>query len=216
VHRSGFPIALHTVPFRLARSNRDLGQLWERSVLADLGGVESRVLSPADALLHVCGHAAFAPSRGSLVWACDAWWIIQSAPDLRWDVLLDEARRRSLALPLGVMLRYLAGALQAPIPAALLAQLGTIPADTLDREAAVHGAAAAGLSAAARALRATPSWPARAQVLRWLVLPSPRVLREAGEPRDGQTLPIYYLARLSGVARRAVAGALRGRNTTTR
>ena len=90
-----------------------------------MADVPSRILSPADNLLHVCVHAFYCESRQSLRWVCDSWFIIDRYPNLEWDILLDSAQRSDLALPLSITLGYLAGDLNASIPATFLDRLYT-------------------------------------------------------------------------------------------
>jgi Uncharacterised nucleotidyltransferase len=196
-HRSGLPVALHGRLFRPAYANADLSGMWARSVSESLDGVAARVLSPADSLLHVCGHAAFRPSRGLLLWVCDAWQIIRAHPELDWAILLEGAADRHLSLPLYVTLRYLATGLNAAIPEAVLDRLAAAAdADALGREGALHGALTAPNGGVQDLLPRIGGWRARALLLRWLLLPSPWYMRSAYNPRHPRLMPLYYLARL--------------------
>jgi hypothetical protein len=208
VHRSGFPVCLHSRPFQPRRSGERPQGLWARSRLVPLGGGEARVLSPSDTLLHALGHAAHSPSRLSLVWVADAWWIIRRDAGLDWELLVREAMLRRLTLPLAVMLTYLADELAVPVPAAVLATLAAAATDTLDREVAVQGASAGGTASAVRLLRDAPDWPTRGRIAWWLLAPTPRYLREVGTLREQERVLPYYLARLWAAGRRAAAGRL--------
>ena len=123
MHASGVPLTLHSRLFQLPAYTPPLPEIWSRSHNLLIAGVPIRTLSPVDSLLYVCGHASYSSSRHSLRWVSDAWFIIDRYPDLVWDLLLNCARRSWLTLPLSVMLRYLAEALDAPIPATVMAGL---------------------------------------------------------------------------------------------
>jgi Uncharacterised nucleotidyltransferase len=195
-HRSGLPVALHSRLFRPAYANGNLSAMWARSRSQPLDGVAARVLSPADSLLHVCGHAAFRPSRRLLLWVCDAWQIIRAHPELDWAILLEGAAERRLSLPLYVTLRYLATELDAPIPGTVLDRLAAAAdADALGREGALHWALTAPNGGVSDLLPRIGGWRARALLLQWLLLPSPRYLRSAYSPRHPRLMPLYYLAR---------------------
>ena len=126
-HASGLPLQLHSRLFQLPCYTPSFAELWSRSQNLLLAGVSVRTLSPADSLLYVCGHASYSGNRHSLRWASDAWFIIDRYPDLDWDLLLNYARRSRLTLSLSVMLRYLAEALDASIPPAVMADLLASP-----------------------------------------------------------------------------------------
>ena len=128
VHRSGLPLELHSRLFRTPFYNEPLADIWTRSQQQMIADVPARTLSPADNLLHVCVHAFYYESRQSLRWVCDSWFIIDRYPNLEWGMLLDSARRGDLALPLSIILGYLAQELNAAIPAAFLDRLYTAAA----------------------------------------------------------------------------------------
>ncbi len=119
-HASRLPLQLHSRLFQLPYYTAPLAEIWSRSQDLLIAGAPVRILSPEDSLLYVCGHASYSSSRHSLRWVSDAWFIIDRYPDLDWDLLFDCARRSRLDLPLSVMLRYLAEALDARIPSTRL------------------------------------------------------------------------------------------------
>lgn len=204
-HSSGLPVALHSRLFRPAYANGNLAAMWARGRSQAFDGVAARVLSPADSLLHVCGHAAFWPSRALLLWVCDAWQIVDKHPNLDWTILLDEASRRHLALPLYVALRYLATELDAPIPPTVLGRLAAeADADALGREGALHGALAAPNVGVGALLPRVGDWRARGLLLKWLLLPSPAYLRSAYDVRHVGVLPACYLYRAVQYGHRAL------------
>ena len=116
--------------------------IWARSRPHTIAGAATRILSPADNVLHVCGHAAGVRARANLRWASDAWHIIDRHRDLDWQGFLDCAESSGLALPLYVMMRYLAEDLDAPVPSHVVAALAeaTGRGGGREREAALLGA----------------------------------------------------------------------------
>jgi len=123
VHKSGLPLELHSRLFRSPLYNEISADLWTRSQEQAIADVPAHILSPADNLLHVCVHAFYSEIRQSLRWVCDSWFIIDRYPNLEWDILLDSVRRSDLALPVSIILGYLAQELDAAIPTTFLDRL---------------------------------------------------------------------------------------------
>ena len=122
-HESGLPLELHRRLCGISSYTESFSQLWARSQIQIIGGIETRVLSPADSLLNVCGQAFSLGKRNSICWACDAWLIINHHPTLDWDLVLNCAQRYHVQLPLSVALGYLSEQLKSPIPKLLLDRL---------------------------------------------------------------------------------------------
>jgi hypothetical protein len=169
-HASGLTVALHDAPFRVPYYRLPFDDVWGRGRVGMVAGVPARVPSPADQLVHVCGHASCAPSRVSLQWACDAWGVIERA-DVDWDLVLDVAARARLAVPLSVMLDYIAGALDAPIPATVLRALARVASDRDAEEidAALLGVVLGPRSQLRRAFALAPDWRTRVRLGRMIV-----------------------------------------------
>ncbi len=205
-HASGLPLEFHARLFRLPFHRAPLGDMRARSHGCVLTGVPARLLSPADNLLHVCGQAICCRNRESLQWVCDAWHIVTRHPDLNWEVFLDGAARSRLALPLSVLVAYLARKIDAPIPPSTVERLdvAAAQADAIEREAALLAARTGTRGTFRTLLRNTADWRARAVILKWMLLPSPRYLFSTGQLRSSWLLPIHYLWRpLRYLARRA-------------
>jgi Uncharacterised nucleotidyltransferase len=196
-HHSGLPLVLHRQLFHIPLYNAVMPDLWARSQTQIIAEVPARILSPADQLLHVCGHAASCASRESLRWVCDAWFLIERHPRLDWDVLFACAVRSHLALPLSVMLCYLAEGLQAPIPVAFLERLcrEASQADTIERQLALRGARVGSRGRFKNLLRMTGDQRTRFFVLRWILFPSPSYLCQLQQTYSPCRLPFYYVSR---------------------
>ena len=201
LHDSGLPIELHTDLFEHPFYRCGAAAMLGRRQTTDIAGIPVHVLSPSAALLHVCGHASNSRNRSSLRWVTDAWSIAAKCADLDWDAFLWDTTRAKLALPLHVMLEYLAAQLGAPIPRPVL--------ESLARDAARAGprareAALFGVHETHRRLReATHDWRSRALLLRWWLFPSPSCLRWAYGVRSRSEVFLLYLERIvRHVARR--------------
>ncbi len=196
-HGTGMPLELHSRLFHIPYYQPPMDEIWARSQPGTIAGAATRIISPADNLLHVCGHAAGARARANLRWASDAWHIIVRHRDLDWQGLLSCAASSGLALPLYVMMRYLAEDLDAPVPAHVVAALAETAGrgGRREREAALLGALT-GLTATAQALfREAGGWRTRARLIRFLLLPSPACLGWSYRIPHWGLLPFFYLYR---------------------
>lgn len=194
LHDSELPIELHTDlfghPFYRCGEVHMLG----RRQTADIDGIPVHVLSPSAALLHVCGHASYSRNRSGLRWATDAWSIVAKRADLDWDAFLWDTARAQLALPLYVMLDYLAVELGARIPRSVLESLArdAAGARSRPREAALYGAH----ESYRRLRKATHEWRSRALLLQWWLLPSRSCLRWTYGVRSRSGVLLLYLERV--------------------
>jgi hypothetical protein len=112
-HRSGVSLELHrrlllpyyTVPLDAFRA---------RSETMPVAGVEVRVLSASDSLLHACAHGM--GTVAILRWVPDAWFILKKQPFFDWPRFTGTVVSSRLALPLSVALWYLAEQMHLPVP----------------------------------------------------------------------------------------------------
>jgi hypothetical protein len=141
--------------------------------------------------------AATAGSHEPLVWASDAWHLVTRHPDLEWESLLDCATRNRLALPLWLILGYLAEALDAPIPPAIVDRLRTAAcrADPLQAEALLSSALLGTPELLTRLVRMSGGWRPRALCVKWIFFPSPGYVRATFEVAHSWLLPLYYVYR---------------------
>ena len=194
-HETGLPLELRARLFQPGFGDPSADGLEARSRSQTIAGMPARILSPADNLLHICGRAVNTRARANLRWACDAWSIIDRHRDLDWQVLVDGAVECDLALPLFVQLRYLAKALDSPVPDEVSA--GLAGAVQRNPEAGLEGVlsgALTGLRAAVGALAET-NGGARLRIARFLVAPSPACMVRTWRIRHRALLPLYYLYR---------------------
>ena len=196
-HASGLPVEIRWDLFACPYYQAPLEDMWTRSLTREIAGVSVSLLAPADMLVTVFGRALCSGGLTVLQWVCDAWYVLDRCTDLDWDVLADEIQRARLALPASVMLSYLAEDLGALVPSFVLRQLAddgsrtTVEGD----EAALFAARVGGRSSFRDLLRRSSSWRAKAVVLRWMLLPSPRYLRWTYPVHSAWLLPFRYLWR---------------------
>jgi hypothetical protein len=126
----------------------------------------------------------------------DAWFIIDRHRDLEWNELLDSIQRSHLALPMSVMLGYLAVNLQAPIPSGFLTRLSSAASrsDAMERQLALRGTRSDGQRSLRELFRKTTNWRERLFVVQWLLFPSPGYLSWVDQIHPW-LLPFHYLYR---------------------
>lgn len=112
--------------------NRDIDDsFWARRVPFTAEGRRLNTLAIEDHLLHVCVHGLRADrAESSFRWLADATWLIRKRGDsIRWDLLVEEARRRMLSYTVAKALSILAettgAAVPKEVPASLEAQVTT-------------------------------------------------------------------------------------------
>lgn len=166
-HASGQQLDLHWhILWHTCRDGDDDG-CWARSTPVVVHGVETRVLAPADQLLHACVLGGRWEPVPNLKWAADAMAVLASSAGVEWPVLLDEARTRRVAPVVAAALDWLARTLDAPVPTDVLEALRTSPSTSGERlqsrlESRPHGRAGALALLAlhqVRVARASGGWP---------------------------------------------------------
>jgi len=93
--------------------NINVGELWERSQVSTLAGVEARILDPEDLLLYLCLHAAYLDGFSSKLRSfCDISWTMRVFNEkLDWQRMVSKAEgwraQRSTWLALRISERLL-------------------------------------------------------------------------------------------------------------
>ncbi|MFL5801371.1 MAG: nucleotidyltransferase family protein [Roseiflexaceae bacterium] len=101
----------------------DTGALWERAIVHRLGGVETRLLSPEDTLLHLAIHRSRSALR--LRFLCDiAELLRRHGAALDWGYILGQARAAGARTALYYALALPTELLGAPLPPEILPRLG--------------------------------------------------------------------------------------------
>jgi putative nucleotidyltransferase-like protein len=103
----------------------DLEGMWERARRIDLSGVESRVLSPEDLILHLCLHASYSHKFRAGLRAC--WDILELVrhygPELDWDEVVRRAHEWRIGKYVYLTLRLVRELLEVDIPVTAIAAL---------------------------------------------------------------------------------------------
>jgi hypothetical protein len=101
---------------------------WYGAVSVRVQDVSTYALNPTDQLLHTCVHGAQVNSVPPFRWVADATTIIStSQPEIDWNRLVGQARKRHLILPLRDTLSYLRDVIHTPIPSAVMQDIQSMP-----------------------------------------------------------------------------------------
>ena len=122
-HPSGFPISRHESLFGSGHPPVRIDDILGDTAQAEVAGVPARVLEPADAVVHICAHAATLGIRHSPLWPVDVAMVIRSAPDLDWDRVVARAGEWGFVGAVSAALTWLRGSLEVPVPAAVVREL---------------------------------------------------------------------------------------------
>jgi hypothetical protein len=119
--------------YALAQAASD-DAFWSAAVEIELLQVPTRVLCPADQLLHVAVHGARWNPVPPVRWLADAVVIERSAgADLDWDRLVREATRRGVTATVAPALECLVRSVAFPLPDGVLERLQAAPKGLLER-----------------------------------------------------------------------------------
>ncbi|WP_236696634.1 nucleotidyltransferase family protein [Rhodopirellula islandica] len=98
--------------------------LWDASLPVKIGPANSRVLCPADQLLHTCEHGVRYNETPPFRWLADSFQIIRTAgAEMDWQRLAEQAREWNAVLQVRRSLQWLNDHLDVPIPDEALANL---------------------------------------------------------------------------------------------
>jgi hypothetical protein len=110
----------------------DDDDLWQASREITFVGRRTRILSPADQLLHVCVHGAKWSDTPGIRWIADAMFVL-AGEAIDWSRVVEQTRRRRYVIRMRETLGYLRARLSAPVPASVLEALGACPVTALER-----------------------------------------------------------------------------------
>lgn len=186
---------------------RSADAFWEGAVDVTIADAALRTLGPADALLFACATGAtWTWPLPTVQWAVDALTILAAEPSLDWDRVVRMAVERRIPLRVHDALTYLAGALEAPIPAAPLARLAVEPVTARERlghrisgrRLRYAGGMPRTVAAYARLSSERPAWRAAAGF--------PGFLREIWGLEHTWQIPVRGARKAASAIRRGVAG----------
>lgn len=194
-HASGLQVALHTLPFACAHYAVPASAFAAPGGALEIDGRRARMPCAEATLVHVLGHATYSPSRRTLRWVTDAWYLVAQRTDLDWRDVARRLAACNLALPAAALLDYLA-ALGVPVPAATRAAVRahSETASAGDADIALGGALAA-TGGDVRALWRSASWRGRLSLARWALAPAPAYLRHEFRLAPGARVSPYYAYR---------------------
>ena len=116
---------------------REVEDLWERTVELTLGETQARMLAPTEELLRVCLAGARASEPPNVLWVADAIAVLQaSGASIDWECVVRHALRLRAMLRLRDALVYLRRELDAAVPDEAIRELEAHP--PLRREALAH------------------------------------------------------------------------------
>lgn len=204
-HAKGLPVSLHTQLVAGPYCGMPVDEMRERRTVVDGASGAWRALAPPDMLAHVLAHASTASRRPHANWVVDAHRVGTRLTARDWETFADVVARAELALPVAVLLRYLAGALAVPVPTTVLDQLDAA-ADRIGGAALVAAIDGAwlGRPGGIRAMFARSGWRSRIAVARCLLAPPPQYLRALRGPMGRARLAVEYPVRPLRLVVRAV------------
>lgn len=125
---------LHWHVLRSCCREERTAELWAASRALKAEGIPTRVLCPADMLLHACEHGMHPSPASELQWLVDAAMIIRSSgDDFDWGRLVDQARKFQLVLMVRRTLHYLRRHLDPGVQREALAALDAERVTRLER-----------------------------------------------------------------------------------
>jgi hypothetical protein len=122
VHPSGQDLDLHwnLTPFCLGPDADS--DFWEASKETTFDRQVVRVLDPADQLLHICVHGVAWERVAPIRWIPDALAVLHKTPQLDWQRLLLQARKRKFTLMIRGALNYVDRNIGGFVPAHVLSE----------------------------------------------------------------------------------------------
>jgi hypothetical protein len=189
----------------------DVNELWQRSTVTRLAGVETRVLAVEDLLLHLIIHATYSHRCDELLRACcDVTEIIRRQV-ISWDAVVERARRWKAEAGTYLILRLISEEFSVAIPDHVLHELQPRDFDEVMLDIALR---ADFEGSHARRLRHARGPREKLKLLRKMLMINPDDLADSyNVPRSSPLVFGLYVARAAGMAKRwrEVAAAYRGR-----
>jgi hypothetical protein len=138
INKQGLPLDLHWHLIKdFVEPGGDSAHLvdsfWAGATPVEFETLSTKVLGPADQLLHVCVHGARWGSGATLRWVADSITILLSENGvLDWDRLVEQTARVRRSLQMADALAYVCRTFDAPIPGAVLTRLRKVPTNRRD------------------------------------------------------------------------------------
>jgi hypothetical protein len=110
----------------------DDADFWQASLPIEIEGIPTRILNPADQILHLCLHGARWNHKRSVHWLADVMMVLRSK-NIDWPRLIHQLEKRRLVVPVRETLNYLVQHLDAPVPAEIMQQLNAAPVSRMEQ-----------------------------------------------------------------------------------
>ncbi len=195
----------------------DMSGVWERSVQGQVVGVDTRLLSRVDLLLHLCFHLIHRGREAPLLWYYELDRLIrQHHRDLDWSSLARIAQQAGQEFLVSQVFEKLQNVLRTPVPQEVLSQLSQPSASGVTRpvagwverrlahlminEANVDGVESFALLLTLKSLRAKLTYAFA------LLFPSPAFMVLQYGLSDRKSLGLWYLRRAGCLTWEALKG----------
>lgn len=114
---------LHWRPIFRLRDAAAERAFWSDAVPLEIHGMKTVALDATGQLLHACLHGMEQNIVTPVRWVADSVTILRGPDPIRWDAVVEVARRNRMELFLKPALEYLARSFDAPVPADVLRKL---------------------------------------------------------------------------------------------
>lgn len=109
-------------------------EYWDCVRPITLRGVSALTVSPTYQLLHTCWHGVRWNEVPPIRWLADAMAILNgSETEIDWDLIVEQAQRHRISLPLTDSLLYLKSLLRAPVPENVIKALASLRTTRMDQ-----------------------------------------------------------------------------------
>jgi hypothetical protein len=132
-HSSGQDLDLHWNLLYACIGPKQDDDFWSASRGTTFDGLPVRILDPADQLLHIFVHGAAWDWMSPIRWIPDAVVLLRATPDLDWERLMFQARKRKLTIQIDGALEYLQSVFSDLVPSVLLDAVRRIPASRFEK-----------------------------------------------------------------------------------
>lgn len=199
VHPGGLAVCLHSRLLRLPHLGPRPEEIDAVTIRGDAFGVAVRKFNPQASLAAVCAQAGCHPSRITLNWISDAFFLLAGNPAFDWSTCVRYVREWQVSLPAAITVRYLADALGAPVPQDVCRDLDVSAGQVQDKAACELAwfCAQSGALAHLRAFLLTPTPGARALLAHELIWPSDDFARWACPHLTPLPLPVVKILLLA-------------------
>jgi hypothetical protein len=93
---------------------------WESSIPMEIGNATTRILNPADQIIHLCVHGCRWSNPSSIRWIADVQMVLNSNDPINWERLVEQTNQRRLSVYVLPALAYLRDRFGARFPKEIL------------------------------------------------------------------------------------------------